>query len=624
MRAPLRFPTATGPPPRFPGAVFALLAGACACGTTRGPSSEPGVQNAGGMAGGSSPVLDVDASAAGAQQASCAPDLQSVVDGNGAVVKQCPSDQGCAGGACVAACDAAAQSHGSIGCEFWGLDPPFYGNGRMAVVQSGPCYAVFLANAWSRSAQISVSRAGRSLDVTSFARIPRGTGPGLQYESLPATGLPPNEVAVLFLSHKPGTVNLDHSLECPVAPAVLEDDAIEGSGRGSAFHVVSDTPLSAYDILPYGGASSYLPSATLLLPAAAWGTNYIALGPRGDGYGELWATLVAQEDGTTVQVAPLQSLPGSSSLAPAPAGQVTTYNMDAGEAVQWIDIASRPQIDPSGTVFASNKPIGLWTGDTLLYITSATSPLGGFRDSAHQQMAPISALGSEYVGPGIVSRLPSLQPESLPYRLMGVVDGTNLSWDPLPAATAPLQLDAGQIAEFETTELFSVRSQDADHPFAFTQYMPGSPRPSRNTDCMGFPPTSAQCSIGDEDWVSLVPAQQFLQRYVFFTDPSYATTNLVVVRRSGDSGFADVQLECLGTITGWLPVGSAGIFEVAYVDLVRQNVPVQNCATSQHIATSARPFGVVVWGTDAAASYGYPAGGNFAPLNSVIVPPVVR
>ena len=101
---------------------------------------------------------------------------------------------------------------------------------------------------------------------------------------------------MLFLSHKPGTVNLGNSLECPVAPAVLQDAAIEGSGRGSAFHVVSDTPLSAYDILPYGGASSYLPSATLLLPAAAWGTNYIALGPRGDGYGELWATLVAHED----------------------------------------------------------------------------------------------------------------------------------------------------------------------------------------------------------------------------------------------------------------------------------------------------------------------------------------
>src|SRR5262249_1375410 len=38
--------------------------------------------------------------------------------------------------------------------------------------------------------------------------------------------------------------------------------------------------VSAYDILPYGGALSYLPSAELLLPTTAWGTNYVAAGPQ--------------------------------------------------------------------------------------------------------------------------------------------------------------------------------------------------------------------------------------------------------------------------------------------------------------------------------------------------------
>ena len=171
-----------------------------------------------------------------------------------------------------------------------------------------------------------------------------------------------------------------------------------------------------------------------------------------------------------------------------------------------------------------------------------------------------------------------------------------------------MQLNQGQIANFESGEPFSVRSQDAEHPFLFTEYMPNSP------------PVSM---LGDDEWVSLVATQQYLQHYVFFTDPSYATTSLVVTRRKGPFGFEDVQLECLGTLTGWQPVGSAGSLEVTYVDLVRDGVPLKQCGVSRHSAQSAGAFGIVVWGMDLLTSYGYPAGGNFGASNRVVVP-VVR
>ena len=45
------------------------------------------------------------------------------------------------------------------------------------------------------------------------------------------------------------------------------------------------------------------------------------------------------------------------------------------------------------------------------------------------------------------------------------------------------------------------------------------------------------------------------------------------------------------------------------------------CNNGPHVANSAGPFGIMVWGLDDAASYGYPAGGNVAPINTVIVPP---
>jgi len=632
-------------------ALVGLLACASACGNAKNsnvaavggsPASGMGgrAPDAGGSpgagAGGTTPSntddLAVGASAgatANTTERNCTADLQSIVDESGALLEQCSNGQGCAAGKCVAGCDAAASSHGSIGCEFWALDSPFFNNG-LGTHEDGPCYAVFLANAWSRPAKISVSRAGKSLDVTQFARMPRGTGKDVRYEALPADGLPPNEVAILFLSHDLLSDNLGHPLTCPIKPAVEEDAAIQSSGRGTAFRIVSDTPLSAYDILPYGAAASYLPSATLLLPATAWGTNYIALAPpnrpatatSSSGTGEVWTAVVASEDGTTVKVAPRVSLPGGAGLAPALAGEVTEYTLNAGEAIQWIDASQPPKnIDPTGTLFQGDKPISIWTGNTYLSVPSANAPRGGAQDSAHLQLAPISALGSEYVGGGIVTRLlGSHEEESVPYRLLGVVNGTELSWDPMPSSSAPMTLNEGEVAVLETSQLFSVRSQDADHPFVVTQYMPGPPAAVSADDCKA----QGQCTLGDEDWIGLIPASQFLNRYVFFSDPSYGTTNLVITRKRGKSGFADVQVECLGTVTGWRPVGSAGDFEVAHVDLLRDNLPVANCGTSRHLATSSLPFGVVVWGTDFYASYGYPAGGNFSQVNTVVVPVVVR
>src|SRR5690606_10438822 len=104
--------------------------------------------------------------------------------------------------------------------------------------------------------------------------------------------------------------------------------------------------------------------------------------------------------------------------------------------------------------------------------------------------------------------------------------------------------------------------------------MPGtSPgtRPGCTTDFMNIP-----CGLGDEEWVSLLSPKQFQNRYIFFTDPTYGTTNLVVIRGKGDDGFQDVTIECLGAVTGWQPVGVEGAYEYAHVDLERGGVPVGN------------------------------------------------
>jgi hypothetical protein len=169
------------------------------------------------------------------------------------------------------------------------------------------------------------------------------------------------------------------------------------------------------------------------------------------------------------------------------------------------------------------------------------------------------------------------------------------------------------VVEFESRDFFTVRSQDADHPFSLSQYMSGTL--NGQPGCGTLP---GNCQLGDEEWVMLVPPQQYLRRYAFFVDPTYGTSTPVVTRTTG----ADVDLECMGEIDGWMPVGNDGLYEVAHVELYRNFTGTfPACETSQHVASSAGSFGVTVWGTDEAASYGYPAGGSLASINGIVLDP---
>ncbi|HSQ68099.1 MAG TPA: IgGFc-binding protein [Polyangiaceae bacterium] len=552
----------------------------------------------------------------------CSGDLRSVIDGSGNVIQTCPPDQGCSGGTCVPACQAAADSKGTVGCDYVVPTPSFYDPDKP------PCFAIFVANNWPKEVQITVTRGGTSYNVTSFGRIAQSGQPVGSWQAIPSTGLPPGDVAVLFMSHDPQSVNLGTPLTCPITPAISQTygTAISGSGgsasvtgKGTAWHLTTDVPVTSYDILPYGGASSYLPSATLLLPTTAWGTNYFGIvAARGTSGSPQWGQIVASQNGTHVTVLPNVALPSGTGVAPAPANTATVYTLDAGDYVQWQD-----SNEMSGTVIQSTNPIGFVGGSTYDCYTSTTDPSGGGCDSAHQQMPPISALGSEYVVAPYTTRMASLADESEKYRFVGAVAGTTLTYDPAVAG-APATLTEGQVVDFETKGSFVVEAQDDKHPFYVAQMMTGcsvngGSRPGCSAAAISKFTT---CCLGDEEYVNILPPAQFLQKYVFFSDPTYPTTNLVFTREKTAAGFVDVNLNCLGQpLTGWKPVGTSGKYEFTNVDLIRAGTKNGACDNGPQVATSNGPFGVTVWGLDSFSSYAYPAGGNVAPINSVVVPP---
>jgi hypothetical protein len=266
-------------------------------------------------------------------------------------------------------------------------------------------------------------------------------------------------------------------------------------------------------------------------------------------------------------------------------------------------------------VISSNNPVE-YTGGTAYLCLSSTTSTGGGCDSGHQTIPPVSALASEYVAMPYATRRLDMQPESILYRIVGTVAGTTLTFSPAVAG-APTTLGVGQVAEFQTTSSFIVTSQDAMHPFYVAQYMTGCEVTSGSRT--GDAGLGGEFCLGDEEYVNIVPPAQWLASYVFFTDPTYSTTNLVITRAADATGtFHDVTVDCLGTISGWENVNDGTKYQTTNVDLQRLT-PVGTCVNGRHTATSAGAFNIMVWGLDTFSSYAYPAGGNVGKINSVVV-----
>jgi hypothetical protein len=569
-------------------------------------------------------------------------------------------DAGSCKAECINPCLDTLGENTSNGCEFYPVEMDTTDE------TDGVCYAVFIVNQWTTGepAKLTVDLGGVSMPVDQFARIPSGTGQNIQYNAFnSAQGLPEGEIAILFLSRDPSEITNPNRnptdpavlANCPpgVVPAVVGDAALHGTGIGTAFHIRSNVPVVAYQMLPYGGGSARVTGATLLLPTNVWGTNYLAtnayarpvllVGDGGfdasiDGLERAGPNMVviAESNDTHVTINPVNPIKSGPMVAGTGASQPVTYTLDQGQYVQFTQL-----LELSGSPIQSDKPVAVIAGSTLMDIPVTQISRA---DHGEQMIPPVQALGNQYVGVRYRTRSPPVE-ESTPWRLIGAVDNTILTFDP-PQSGAPPSLSAHQLAEFDATGPFVVSSQDNLHPFYFAQYMTGGE------------PFSG---VGDPEYVNVVAPAQYLSRYTFFTDPTYPETNLVVVRvLDAASGlFPDVTLDCAGKLTGWAPVGSSGTYQFTRIDLSSGNFQGQNgCNNGVHTikgsfsseagieAGGSTPyFGVTVWGwgntvTDPLpdtleagpymgenaptftrwVSYAYPAGANITKLNSVVVP----
>jgi hypothetical protein len=534
----------------------------------------------------------------------CSADLHDVVDCDGNVVQSCPSGLGCANGTCVDACQSAASSTSSVGCDYYAVNPDSY------LTTNGSCFAVYIANTWNGPVSINVERAGQQLPVDTFARIPTGQGVTLTYAPLTGGMLMPNQVAILFLADHQGIL----TTPCPsgiTAAYKTTDAAVHGTALGQAFHITTSAPVVAYDIFPYGGGNSAVTSATLLLPTSAWDTNYVAVDAfqQSQIAGQPFVEIVAEQDATTIMIRPTSAIVGGTGIAAAPAGSIASYSLTKGQVMQVTQNA-----ELTGSPITSDKRIGVWGGASCMNIPVDVAAC----DAAHQQIPPVRAMGNRYAAVRYRNRFQGLE-ETVPWRVVGGVDGTTLTYSPATPPGAPTTLNLGQVVQFSAPGPFTVDSQDTDHPFYMSAHMTG---------CKVMNADGFDCR-GDPEFVNIVPPDQYLSAYTFFTDPTYPETNLVLTREKHNGAFADVKLDCIGTVVGWQPIDANDTIEYARVDLVTGNFQsVGGCNNGLHVASSSQPFGLVVWGWGSSAtglfstqavSYAYPAGASIKKINNVII-----
>jgi len=562
--------------------------------------------------------FEQDASTAAECLFRCSLDGRSVVQTcTGEVVETCSPELACGAGTCQEPCAAAAADRSSNGCEFY-FQPPMFDQ-----AQAPSCYAAYVVNTSQVPVDVSLEYQGEPLDVSkSLYRTAPGSAALVPHVGSLAAG----DSAILFISDATSHAGR-YPVPCPdgVVPATLDYKLPGGTGIGSSFRVSTNVPVSLTAIYPFGGAQSFAPSATLLLPVTTWGNQHIIVNawerrtmdfppPRGP-----VAQIVASEDETEVTILPTRNIQDGPGVVGSAARVPVTYRLGKGQLLQ-INQAE----ELSGSVVTSNKPTSVFGGHECMYVPSSRPAC----DAALQQLPSLEQWGSEYVGVGYRPRLGD-EGEMMPYRIVAARDETRLDYDPAPPPGAPTTMSAGEVVTFWAAagNAFVVRTQDADHPVYLAAYMSSSGENEFHATRPDFLGAQHFMGRGDPEFVNVVPAGQYLSSYSFFADPTYDETSLVIVRAKTGGEFKDVWLECAGTLTDFRPVGTRGDYEYVRVDLIRDRGPGQAfnggvCQSGLQRMRSDGAFTATVWGWGTFASYAYPGGMALRKLVETPLPPI--
>jgi hypothetical protein len=515
----------------------------------------------------------------------CAADGQSYE-----LAEDCTGDLHCSGGTCRDLCADAAGSKSYLGCEYYAVDldnavdivgAPFIGtcllapagtvirnvrvctgsNGALAGLcqNGGECPTNFTCQARD-TCVLDAQGSPFAVVVANPQVFPVDVTISIRSGQSQTTAVMPGEVKALF----PGQLGFpDQSL----------DDS--GVSQKSAYKVVANAPIAAYQFNPLDNVNVFSNDGSLLLPRATWDDEYLAISwPSLDRSASSthdfngYLAIVAGQDDTVVEVTPTAGVrkgPGWQAMA---AGETRSVTLGAGQVLNLEAVAGG---DLTGTRIRStdvNKTIGVFTGHeaTVLFAPGANC----CADHLEEMVFPSSTWGSHYV----VARSQKRASEADLLRIVALHDDTTVT---LSAGTCPT-LASGQFCDVDAMNDVEIQASG--------KILVG--HLIRSTTVNG----SAN-SKGDPSMALSVPTAQFRSDYSFLVPQQYDEQYISVAARAGEPVFLD------GTdVSAMLqPVGTSG--------WAGGRIPVQ---PGQHKLECAAGCGLEVYGYSSAVSYLFAGG----------------
>jgi len=539
---------------------------------------------------------------------------QCLPNGQWQVVEDCNAQgANCTAGFCISACNPDPKFVSNSGCDYWAIDLDNHPD-----AQDSP-FAIVVTNLGDEATDVRV------------------------YEKDSAST---NSELVMTRTVAPGALQI---LELP--PRNMGGPGLFYTG----YRVQSDSPIVAYQFNPLDNVDVFSNDASLLIPAIAFGTEYIVMsrfqltggGPEipagvscsaicsqydggvciSEGLQEVCVypyrgtiTVVAKDPDTTVTVRPTAQTQAGGGLQTMMPGQQYEYTL---QPFQVLNIRSDADgADLTGTQITANKPVGVFSGH-MAAVTSTEC----CADHLEQMMFPVKTWGKQYVATKSYPRVA----EKDYWRIVAAEDDTVLQF--LPAVTVNQALNRGQYFEFSTDQDFVVTSEK---PFLMAQILASSyevPAPApctENFDCAldEFCATTGQClrycattsdtscgegstctcvpggglcycaPTGDPAMILAAPVEQFRTDYVFLTPDKYQDDYINVIAPSTASVTLD-GTTLIGSLYTSIPTTGYKVARIKVNDGV-------------HTISATEPVGVIVYGYDRDVSYGYPAGLNLS------------
>jgi len=374
-------------------------------------------------------------------------------------------------------------------------------------------------------------------------------------------------VATVQLYFAPGGVEEPVGDPVDVAPGEAHEFVLTSPSQpgdvsvhriGGSYRVDSDAPLVAYQHSPINAQATN--DSSLLIPDHALGQYYIVATWETtlNGYTSAFG-VIGIEDNTTVEWTPRFPTIGGTGVDAVAAFETGMATINHFDLLQVLAPS-----DASGTIIETSKPA--WVVGTIPCVNVPSGVT--FCDHIEALLIPLDYWGTEYVG----AHAPNRGTESYWWRIYSASDGVTITTNP-PQPGTPIQLDRGEFHEFSTQESFIATGTG---PFMPVQYLEG---------------TDGGAGTGDPASYQMVPAEQFLPRYVFITGTGYTENYAQIIRPQGGA-----------------PVTVDGIVVDGFTDIGDYEVADWPIAEGAHVADSDDPFGVIQVGYTDVTSYAYPGG----------------